>query len=231
MSETEGTDGLLMNSRIIHRETGLIFSEIFFSLQGEGPWAGLPAVFFRLGGCVEPFCPWCDTASALHCTDRITAENALGTIRDYPCSRVVITGGEPFLQWESGLSGLHHTLLAEGFEVQYETSGKVVIPRLDDAMVICSPKHVSGAWRFHEENTPRADFFKFLAGDSRQLELIDEFIAAHGIARHKVYIMALGATRPEQLARMGMVFDYCVKRGYRMTPRLHILAHDTRRGI
>ncbi|MGB4110545.1 MAG: 7-carboxy-7-deazaguanine synthase QueE, partial [Desulfomonilia bacterium] len=43
----------------------MLISEIFSSLQGEGPWTGLPAVFIRLAGCVEPLCPWCDTSHAL----------------------------------------------------------------------------------------------------------------------------------------------------------------------
>lgn len=220
-----------MSSRNIHHQNTLIFSEIFYSLQGEGPWIGLPAVFFRLGGCIEPLCPWCDTAHALQAEDRITVDKALGMIRGYPCNREVITGGEPFLQWGSGLSELHRMLSAAGYEIQYETSGKVMIPDLDDAIVVCSPKYIGGAWRFHEANIPRAHYFKFPAENSAQLEKIDEFITAHGIAGEKVFIMPLGATRAEQLSRMGTVFDYCVKRGYRMTPRLHILVHDTRRGV
>jgi 7-carboxy-7-deazaguanine synthase len=39
--------------------TGRI-AEIFHSIQGEGPTAGLPAVFVRLQGC-SVGCRWCDT--------------------------------------------------------------------------------------------------------------------------------------------------------------------------
>ena len=34
--------------------------EVFYSIQGEGPRSGAPAIFFRLWGC-ESRCPACDT--------------------------------------------------------------------------------------------------------------------------------------------------------------------------
>jgi len=40
--------------------TSLRIAETFFSIQGEGPTAGLPAVFVRVQGC-SVGCAWCDT--------------------------------------------------------------------------------------------------------------------------------------------------------------------------
>jgi hypothetical protein len=38
----------------------LRISEVFASIQGEGPWVGRPSVFMRLGLC-NLECAWCDT--------------------------------------------------------------------------------------------------------------------------------------------------------------------------
>ena len=42
----------------------LQLAEIFYSLQGEGTWTGMPAVFVRLAGC-NLSCAFCDTDYAL----------------------------------------------------------------------------------------------------------------------------------------------------------------------
>ena len=43
-------------------ETGLSLqvNSIFYTIQGEGPFAGRPAIFIRLAGC-NLQCPGCDT--------------------------------------------------------------------------------------------------------------------------------------------------------------------------
>src|SRR3974377_246737 len=41
----------------------LTVNEIFFSIQGESTFAGLPCVFVRLTAC-DLRCTWCDTAYA-----------------------------------------------------------------------------------------------------------------------------------------------------------------------
>jgi 7-carboxy-7-deazaguanine synthase len=210
----------------------VLISEIFHSLQGEGPCAGLPAAFIRLSGCVEPLCPWCDTPYALAGGTEMDLEPILRAVSARSFRRAVITGGEPFLQWDAGLSGLHEALISQGIEVQYETSGKIRIPIIEDALVVCSPKHIAGAWRFDEENVRAVHVFKFTAdGTAKGFEAIDGFIAEHGLDAEKVCIMPLGATRREQLSTMEPVFAYCLEKGYRMSPRLQVLTFDTRRGI
>ena len=69
---------------------------IFYTIQGEGPFTGCPAVFVRLAGC-NLKCPGCDTDYTSNRTP-MTAEQILNKILELasPATLVVITGGEPF---------------------------------------------------------------------------------------------------------------------------------------
>ncbi len=206
-------------------------SEIFHSLQGEGPHLGEPHVFIRLSGCIEPYCPWCDTAYAWHEGIEMTPGEIMTSVKYFSCRRIAITGGEPFLQWDSGLETLHGQLSREGFTVSYETSGKAGIPDMKGALVIVSPKHIKGIWRISPTDLKKADFYKFVAEDNESLEDIHAFIKNNVLPREKVYIMPMGRTRREQLDRLPMVFGFCRDKGYALTPRLHILAFDACRGV
>ena len=206
-------------------------TEIFHSLQGEGPLIGLPASFIRFTGCLEPYCPWCDTRYALHESTEMTLGQIVDELKNYPGKTVVITGGEPFLQWDAGLSELHTELIRMGYAIQYETSGKTGLPMIDDAMVVCSPKFIDSTWRFDPSNLGKVHYYKFLAGNHESLTGILSFIHENAIAAGQVYVMPIGMTRDEQLRTMEMVFDFCRDNGYRMTPRLHILTFDNRRGV
>ena len=82
-------------------------SGIFYSLQGEGYWAGTPAIFIRLAGC-NLSCPWCDTPDSKTCRGSfsVSAEFLIDRIESLlrGCREgrdsvlLVITGGEPTLQ-------------------------------------------------------------------------------------------------------------------------------------
>lgn len=110
-------------------------NEIFYSLQGEGHFTGVPAVFIRLSGC-NMRCWFCDTD---HEEGReMTEEEIVQEISQYPTRHVVITGGEPMMQLTPHLTQLLHET---GYYVQVETNGTLPIPegvRLD--WVTCSPK-------------------------------------------------------------------------------------------
>lgn len=110
-------------------------NEIFYSLQGEGHWAGRPAVFVRLSGC-NLRCPFCDTdfhAFTMLTAEEITAE-ALRLCGS--CRFLVLTGGEPSLQADEELLEALHTA---GFFVAMETNGTHAVPSSVD-WVTLSPK-------------------------------------------------------------------------------------------
>jgi len=204
----------------------LTICEIFYSLQGEGPFMGKPAVFVRLSGCLPPYCEFCDTPEALGQGTLTTLETIVRQVKSYECSLVVITGGEPFLQWEKGLWKLSQILIEQGMSIHYETSGRAGIPENINGIVVISPK--PGQWP-SPEILARAQFLKPLVGDDPEITL--DAVRHSGFPANRVWLMPLGRTRKEQIARMPMVWDLCVRYGYCLSPRLHILAHDRKKGI
>jgi len=207
----------------------LELTEIFASLQGEGPFAGKPAVFVRLSRCIPPLCPWCDSAFAWEPGGKVHVDDLVEQILAYKCSFVVLTGGEPFLQWSSGLHELSEKLVHHGCSLQYETSGKVIIPERTSGFVVCSPKYLDSRWCFEEQDCDNINAFKFVVDDD--FGPVDEFIGQWRIPPSKVWIMAQGTTRVAQLERMEDIWSYCVARGYNFSPRLHTLAFDDRKGV
>lgn len=102
----------------------LKINEIFYSLQGESTYAGLPFIFIRLTGC-NLRCSWCDTEYAFYEGEWFSLENIMKKIEGYPTPFVEITGGEPLLQ--KNVSFLMEELVRRGYEVLVETSGSVNI--------------------------------------------------------------------------------------------------------
>ena len=69
-------------------------SEIFCSLQGEGPTAGLPTTFVRLVGCPLR-CRWCDTEYAFTGGNRQSLTQIVEQVRKAGLPGLCLTGGEP----------------------------------------------------------------------------------------------------------------------------------------
>lgn len=92
-------------------------NEIFYSLQGEGNFAGTPSIFIRLSGC-NLACDFCDTTHN-HGKEMTEAE-IIEEVTRYPAMHVVITGGEPTLQLTDSLVDALHR---ERRFVQIETNG------------------------------------------------------------------------------------------------------------
>ena len=130
--------------------------EIFYTLQGEGGQAGMPAVFCRFAGCnlwsgreedrASAVCQFCDTefvgtdgtlggkyagAEALAARMESQWPNP-----DHARRLVVLTGGEPLLQLDAALIDALH---ARGFRIAVESNGTLAAPAGIDWLCI-SPK-------------------------------------------------------------------------------------------
>jgi len=102
-------------------------NEIFYSLQGEGRWSGLPNIFIRTTGC-NLRCSYCDTKYAYYKGEQITITDILKKISKYPCTYVCITGGEPLIQKET--KELIDKLLKSNYKITIETNGSKSIKYL-----------------------------------------------------------------------------------------------------
>lgn len=108
-------------------------SELFFSIQGESSFAGLPCVFIRLAGC-NLHCTYCDAAYTRE-EEGVTKNIAelLGYAAQYPEMLVEVTGGEPLVQ--PGTPLLLEALLEQGRTVLLETNGSLSLARVPAAVV------------------------------------------------------------------------------------------------
>jgi len=108
------------------------------TLQGEGAHAGRPCVFLRFAAC-NIACTWCDTDFAAEGAVKLEADQIVARLieLDVHGSRmVVVTGGEPTLQWDRELAD---ALRAAGFRVHMESNGTRVPAAPVDWLTV-SPK-------------------------------------------------------------------------------------------
>jgi len=117
-------------------------SELFYSIQGEGPAIGRPAIFVRMSSC-NLNCVGCDTPirNKIEEVEPISIINRiLNYKKTYPNARVVITGGEPLLQPDA-LNAILDGI--PGIPVDLETNGTIhdypeLLKRFN--VVVISPK-------------------------------------------------------------------------------------------
>ena len=102
-------------------------NEIFYSIQGEGKWMGLPNIFIRTTGC-NLRCSFCDTTYAYETGEEMSIEEIINRIRKHPCNYVCITGGEPLLQ--EAIVQLIDVLLEKKYVICLETNGSIDIENL-----------------------------------------------------------------------------------------------------
>jgi 7-carboxy-7-deazaguanine synthase len=77
----------------------LKIAEIFYSLQGESTYVGLPTVFVRLTGCPLR-CGYCDTAYAFTGGEWMSLPEIIERVAGFGARHVCVTGGEPLAQRE-----------------------------------------------------------------------------------------------------------------------------------
>jgi len=213
-------------------------AECFFSVQGEGVTAGLPAVFIRLQGC-SVGCVWCDTKYSWDPAGGRVAEltELLEEVVAYPCRRVVVTGGEPL---ESALFvPLVERLGASGFTTEVETSGILPPPPAPVDQWNVSVKLANSGVPEAKRINPAAiraflakdAWWKFVVLDERDLAELLALAERFALPRERILLMPEGIRRDEILERSAWVVEACKRHGFRYSPRLHILLWGAKRGV
>lgn len=181
-------------------------TEIFYSIQGESSWAGLPCVFVRTTGC-HLRCVWCDTDYAFYGGRDLTVAQVVEQVEQIggDCKLVQLTGGEPLLQKDIGF--LAQDLLDRGYTVLCETSGSIEIDRLPAAVIKIMDIKCPGSgedrhnlWSNLDKLGPQ-DELKFVIRDRRDYDWVVATIEERSLAGRSVLLSPVkGELEPRTLA-------------------------------
>lgn len=151
----------------------LLITSIFLTLQGEGPFRGMPAVFVRFAKC-NLQCGWCDTF--FDAGDWLTVEqiqNKIDELIDKQYNNtdksdivLVVTGGEPMLQ--KNIVDLLEWGNKYFYATQIESNGTLLQDIPKQTYLVVSPKCLERKGKpikyleIPEKVKERADCFKFV---------------------------------------------------------------------
>ena len=181
--------------------TVLQVQDIWYTLQGEGPFSGHPAIFIRMTGC-NLRCTFCDTKWDDANDPLNTVDALLGKLKqmsvDHKCRLFVFTGGEPLRQNLSVLWERLFDTFGEFIKIQVETAGTLWPAEMADVLtddritIVCSPK----THKIHPEILKRADVFKYVvrAGLSDRNDGLPIFKTQAGLKREAFISDSAGIT-------------------------------------
>lgn len=230
----------------------MLVSEIFYSIQGEGLAAGLPCIFVRFAGC-NLRCQWCDTlyASWNPQGQNRSISEIVAECKAFPCERVVITGGEPFLMQD--LPELCLAFRQAGFEIHLESAG-TIWQKVDLDLLTLSPKfqnslpdavqHPSWHTRHQAILADRSAILQFVAEYGKRVSLkfviaaeedlleMEEFLTIlPSMAKDQILLMPQARSNNDLQLLAPRIVELCKRYGYRYGDRLHIRLWNDKRGV
>ncbi len=212
-------------------------NEIFQTLQGEGVFTGVPAIFIRLQGCPVG-CSWCDTKQTWdkepekeRPLDQIliktldSDEWASASVADilacfrqnkYTATHIVITGGEPCIY---DLIPLTTELEQQGYQCQIETSGTYPIQCTENTWVTLSPKvKMRGGLTVLTEAVNRANEIKHPVAREKDIEALEALLALR--EQSGELITSLQPISQNKSATQ-LCIDTCIERNWRLSIQTH----------
>ncbi len=223
------------------------YSEIFFTLQGEGQFLGIPSVFFRTSTC-NLRCSWCDTTyTSWRPEDKqISVSEAFNEITKFGVKHVVITGGEPCLQ-KTDLMTLCEMLSSKGHHITIETNATIFIP-VQANFISMSPKLSNSIpfddklWEeIHDKERLKPEVIrlyldkyecqvKFVINDIQDIQEVKLLAKQIPIPKEKIVLMPQGVIESDIKIRQKWIVEVCKETGYRYSPRLHLNIWGNKRG-
>ena len=212
-------------------------SEIFQSIQGEGPFAGTASVFVRTSGC-NLRCWFCDTPYTSWQPEGIerSAADVLDEVLAIDVKHVVLTGGEPMLL--ADCQHLTRVLSENGRFITVETAGTVLLAVAADLMAI-SPKLSNSTpddddWSTRHDATrdnPDAirrllseynSILKFVVDTPDDLNEIELWLGRFDTRPEQVWLMPQARSAEEIAKKEDWLMAAATQRGFNYSPRLHI---------
>ena len=177
-----------------NKSTQTEISEIFSSLQGEGPYLGVPQIFVRFGRC-NMHCGYCDELAKMKegAFEIYSLEKTLSIVDVFeeqkgPHHSISLTGGEP-LFYTSFLKEFLPELKKKGLTTYLETNGTLpgplasIIKWCDIIAMDLKPPSSTGDRAFFSEHaaflkiaSTKEVFVKVVVTPSTKLEEIHECI-------------------------------------------------------
>lgn len=219
--------------------TKVELSELFYSIQGEGPAAGRPVIFIRLSRCNRS-CLGCDTAIKDK-VEETTTDVVISRVRNYlknhpNIQRIVFTGGEPFLQPEAmkaiieGLPGMQYDVETNGI-IQTELD---LYPKFN--IIIVSPKKdcfkmpkdrfkFFKTWDAISRSGRNNVFFKAVIGSlpwAWEESEIKDVLQYSGYDPTRLWLMPAGETAAKLVVSGKNTFKIAMRLGCNYSDRHHI---------
>ena len=244
-----------------YKNTELPISEVFVSIQGEGPTAGRLAVFIRLAGCnlmcggqgtqfdkqLHNGATWrCDTVEVWMKGKNTKIMDILNS-RAYEYvkkgAHVIITGGEPLIHGKK-LEVLTHFLTHQlDAYIEVETNGTIepggdLVNHVNQWNV--SPKLANSGndeyLRFNQHAWNKFQslnaVFKFVvSGIGDAVEIEKTFQQQEPINWRRVYFMPAGESQKELLKTRPMAAELAIEYGANYSDRMHIVIWNQKTGV
>lgn len=171
-------------------------TEIFYSLQGESTFAGLPCIFIRTAGC-NLSCKYCDTTYSHEEGYGLSVEKIINDIQKYdPIKLVEVTGGEPLLQ--DDIYELFAALHKKEYKILLETNGSIFLNHVPAFVTKIVDVKTPGSGfedSFLQENLDHIrknkDQIKFVISDRYDYDWSKEFVLNNKLQDHSVLFSAV----------------------------------------